>query len=55
MAMDVSVKAIDSGLADVTTTTEAMSLDMTAMAEASAASAETMTALDGDIGFLSRR
>lgn len=54
VAMDESVRAIDTGLAGMGKATTAMGDDVAAMRATSAASGETMRALGADIGFLSR-
>lgn len=53
VAMDTSVRSIDTGLAGLGDVTTQMGADMTAMADVSATSGATMDALGGDIGFLS--
>jgi hypothetical protein len=53
VAMNASVIAIDTGLADVGATTTQMGKDMQAMSDISTTSSHTMSGLSGDIGFLS--
>jgi hypothetical protein len=53
VAMNASVIAIDSGLADVGATTTQMGKDMQSMSDISTTSAKTMGGLSSDIGFLS--
>lgn len=53
-AMDASVRSMDAGMTQIGANAKAMRADMEAMTKVSGESAASMTALGGDIGFLSR-